>query len=486
MKNVFRRVLNSGMGYLPFKIIEGIFGIISLSMYSYLLTIDAYGNYGIVNNTMMIIYLLSIGWFVFVAIRYVKEQKTITDKENFYSNVLALQGIVLACLILIYITFGSGLIIAFEYDKILLLTYILFFGGYALTQFYTHLLLYIDRRLMNVIIVVLSAVLKPILVFTLYKLSVPLIYILFIGHGLVDLVMGLIAFVTVKPYKYFKSSAVNKAKFREFFNYGFPLIGLTLTMYVLNVSDRYIIRFFYSKSEVGLYTPNYSLASAAFLMISYGLSRGFYPRLLTAWKDKDIIRTEEILASGIKNFLFIALPATTGMVLLSKTIGEAFISEKYAQGYSVIGFVAIGMFFLGLAEYANKEWELNGNTKPIFKNSIIAAFVNLVFNFIFIPIYGFIAAAVTTSFSFVIYFLICIINRKKEIHYGLNIREIISIIIANLVMIIAVVLSGMLNLSPMPLLAARVLIGVLSYMIIIIVLKVYDIKKILYNQERDY
>ena len=482
MNKLFRKVLNSGMGYLPFKIIEGVFGILSLSLYTYLLTTTTYGQYGVVNTTMMVVYLLTIGWFMFVANRYVKEQKTDEDKRIFYSNLLGLQGLVFAGLFLVYIVFSLIMVKVFEYDVKLLLVYVLFFAGYMMTQFYTHMLLYVDRRLMNVILVVLSAVAKPCLVYLLYRAGVETLYILFIGHGLVDLLMGSIAFGAIGPYRFFDAGLVKIAKFKEFFAYGFPLIGLTLTMYILNISDRYIIKGFYSDHEVGLYTSNYSLASAAFLMISYGLSRGFYPRLLAAWKDNRKAEAEGILGSGIKNYLFLALPAATGMYILSDNIGRAFIADKFSGGYPVIGLVAIGMFFLGLAEYANKGWELKGNTKPIFRNSLLAAVVNLVLNFAFVPRFGFIAAALTTALSFGVYFAVCFVNRMKEVQVKLNVREIASIILADIVMAVVVYLAGGLKLPPMALVISQVAVGGVSYMILIGLLRVYDIKEFI-NRE---
>jgi len=482
MKNLIRKMFNSSLGYLPFKIIEGILGIISLSLYTHLLSLNNYGNYGTVNSTMMLTYLLSIGWFIFVAIRYIKEQKTKEEKQEFFSNVLALQGIIIVALLIIYSIFSFAMINSFNYDFRLLLVYLVFFLGYTMNQFYVHLLLYVDERLLNVQLVVVASLLKPVLVGSLFLLDVPTEYIIFIGHGAVDFVVGTIAVIKIKPYQYFTINKINLNKFKEFFKYGFPLIGLTLTMYVLNISDRYLIKGFYSDIEVGYYTPNYSLASAAFLMISYGLSRGFYPRLLGAFKDHDYKQSGNILASAIKNYLFLALPAATGMFLLSKDISTTFLDEKYIVGHQVIGLVAMGMFFLGLAEYANKEWELSGNTKPIFYNSLKAAIVNVVLNIIFIPIFGFLAAAATTAFSFLVYCIICFFNRKKKITYQLETKNIISIFVGVIFMVICVMTSDLIPVTGGLLLAIKVIIGIVSYMSIILLLKVYNIREFMKRQ----
>ena len=45
----------------------------------------------------------------------------------------------------------------------------------------------------------------------------PVEYIIFIGHGVSDLLVGTIAFIKVKPYRYFAFKYVKYDKFKEFF-----------------------------------------------------------------------------------------------------------------------------------------------------------------------------------------------------------------------------------------------------------------------------
>ena len=463
MRLKVQRFFNSSVGYLPFKIIEGIFGIISLSLYSHLLIPDEYGLYGIINNTVMLTYLLSFGWFYFVAMRFIGEIESIKTRKTFFSNMLSLQGLIYGVLLLAYLVLSMTLIFRFDFNPWLLITYVVFFIGYMLNQFYINLLLYVQERFLNVILVVLAAVLKPIFVYGLYKYGVNSLYILFLGHGVVDIILGIVALYSIGPYRYFDKKSIQKSQFATYLRYGFPLIGLTLTMYILNISDRYILRFFYSEYEVGLYVPNYAIASAAFLMLAYGLSRGFYPKLLTAWANEDKKEAGNILSMGIKIYLLLGLPAATGMVILSKDIGQIIIAPEYKAGYPVIGIVAFGMFFLNLADYMNKEWELSKNTRPIFINSLIAAVTNLGLNLMFIPQYGLMMAAYSTLFASIIYFAMSSIRRKKILQISLEKKELFSIIFANVVMTICVIISSMLPIQGYILIISKCAIGIVSY-----------------------
>ncbi len=463
MRLRIQNFFNSSVGYLPFKIIEGIFGIVSLSLYSHLLLPHEYGLYGIINNTVMLTYLLAFGWFYFVAMRFIGEIDNLDERKTFFSNMLSLQGRIYGLLILIYLGLSMILIYGFSFNPWLLAVYVVFFVGYMFNQFYINLLLYVHMRFLNVVLVVLAAVLKPMLVYGFYKSGIDTIYILFLGHGVVDITLGLIAFYYIRPYRYFSKNSIKKEQFKEYLRYGFPLIGLTLTMYVLNISDRYILRFFYSEYVVGLYVPNYAIASSTFLMIAYGLSRGFYPKLLTAWGKESKKEAGRILSFGIKTYILLGLPAATGMLLLSKDIGQIIIAKEYEAGYAVIGIVAFGMFFLNLADYMNKEWELSKNTRPIFINSLIAAVVNLGLNLILIPKYGLIMAAYTTLVASIIYFVASGVRRKKILEVVIEKKYLFSVIFANLVMSICVIISAVLPLQGYVLIVAKAMIGIVSY-----------------------
>lgn len=473
IRSVIGRFFHSSMGYLPFKIIEGIFGIVSLSIYSFILTPEQYGKYGTVNSAVMLIYLLSIGWLFFISIRRIQGLHTPEEKKEFFTNVFFIQFVVSAILLGLYLTGVVGITWFGKTDLWLWISILVFFGGYMLNQYYVGLLLYVERRLENVIITVLMSLLKPLLVYLFYKSGIESSYIIFLGHGIVEIFLGGYAFLLVRPYAFFDKKLLKKGFLKETFQYGFPLIGLTLTMYILNLSDRYMILFFRSEYEVGLYVSNYMIASSAFIMISYGLSRGFLPKLMAAWNHNEKEKAFCILADGIKNFVFLALPAAVGMLLLAHKIGALVVDERYQEGYGIIGIVALGMLFLGLAEYANKGWELTSNTRPIFFHSLIAALCNIVLNLIFIPIFGFKSGAYTTAVAFFIYFVISYGRRNKEVEIRLPIREYVGILGSTLVMILVVYLCNYLPFEGSIQLFASILLGMLSYFAMIILTKVY-------------
>ena len=283
----------------------------------------------------------------------------------------------------------------------------------------------------------------------------------------------MIALKMIKPCLNFSWGKYQWSSLKKYFSYGYPMIGLMLTMYILNVSDRFMIKGFYSTRELGIYAPNYAIASALFVLLTYGLSRGYYPRVLKVWKDRNHKKTELYMKQALTNYIVLITPAVVGVYIVSNTLAKVVLDTAYIEGYPVIGLVAIGMGFLGLADYYNKTWELASNTGQIFINSFIAAIVNLVLNFIFIPKYGYIAAAYTTMISFVFYAILSYVRREHTFHFSPNISFLLKVLVANVVMAFCVIMTSRLDLNLLPLMLLQACIGVLTYGSIIWTLKVY-------------
>jgi O-antigen/teichoic acid export membrane protein len=93
--------------------------------------------------------------------------------------------------------------------------------------------------------------------------------------------------------------------------------------------------------------------------------------------------------------------------------------KKYWSGIWVIPPVVLGIYFQFIYSlYVNIEFYLK-KTKFISIGTIIAALLNIILNYFFIPLYGYIAAAYTTLASYIILFILhfIIANRwiKKDV-----------------------------------------------------------------------
>ena len=88
--------------------------------------------------------------------------------------------------------------------------------------------------------------------------------------------------------------------------------------------------------------------------------------------------------------------------MFSKEILRFVFGSDYVLASPMLVIISIGFFINYIMINVTDTLRLLKKTKLIFYNSIIIAFLNVFLNYLLIPVYGGIGAAIATSFSFVI------------------------------------------------------------------------------------
>jgi O-antigen/teichoic acid export membrane protein len=93
-----------------------------------------------------------------------------------------------------------------------------------------------------------------------------------------------------------------------------------------------------------------------------------------------------------------------GFILIAPEVYRVMAPQEYWPGISLIPLIALACYFNFLYSFpANYEF-YNEKTRLISVGTICAAIINIVCNFIFIPLYAGIGAAIATLISFVFLF----------------------------------------------------------------------------------
>ena len=175
-----------------------------------------------------------------------------------------------------------------------------------------------------------------------------------------------------------------------------PLIGYSLAAQILNVSDRMMIGQMVNNSAVGIYSTLYTVSSIS-LMVWQAIHSSFVPYLFKSLESKD---------TGIKkiSLQLMILYAGVAVVLtyLAPEIVRILATEEYYEAIYIMPPIAAGVFFTAFANIYSDIAVYYKKTKYVMYPAAIAALVNLVLNYIFIKAYGYMAAAYTTLFSYIL------------------------------------------------------------------------------------
>jgi len=469
------RIAKDSFVYLLGKGIEGAVGILTISLYTRFFLPEVYSDYNLISTAINIAFVVLMSWLTQAGYRYINMYSGPKKKVLFFSTVFRAWCFVnlsvwLVCAAAFLFMNGAG-----ERDiRYYIIAAAVMFTGYSTSQMLLGFLTALRQIKLNLILSVFSVTAKLVLasagvLFTPIGASTPAAVI--IAGILVDFTVVSIILVRMKIFSFINPGAFSKATFRKFFSFGMPIAGMGLAMSLLNLSDRFVIIFSLGREagsvQNGIYAANYSLSSAVFTVLMIGMMRGVYPNILKTWKNSDRQTAMSLLTQGIRNYMLIAMPCVFGLSVLSDMISKTVLDTEYHPGSSVIIWVSVGMFFLGLTEYGNKPWELTSRTMPALLNSLACGLLNITVNLLFIPVYGYMTAAVTTAISYFVYYLVAAIGGRRVLKYKLPVGSAVRILVSCVVMGGAVLFVrkalNMLGLPSVLILAVSVLTGVIVY-----------------------
>ena len=190
--------------------------------------------------------------------------------------------------------------------------------------------------------------------------------------------------------------------------FNIPLLAYYFSQVIFNQSDRIMISHMVGTDKAALYGVACSLATVlSFVMnaINSSYIPWFYGKLRTGAQ-----RENRRISMGISLVLAILL---SGVIWFAPEIILIFSNRNYVEAANVVPPVAMSTFLLFYAQlFINVEF-FHEQKGSLVWASVGAAVANLVLNWIYIPKFGYVAAAYTTLVSYILFaFCNCLAMKK--------------------------------------------------------------------------
>lgn len=206
---------------------------------------------------------------------------------------------------------------------------------------------------------------------------------------------------TIAVLQFYKGKCFfNKEYWKYAFFFNIPLIPHYLSGILLNQGDRIMIDNMVGKYEVATYSVAYNIGMLLNIVLM-AINGAFTPWMYTELRKRNyfnIKKMTNVLMIIMSILLFVLIAFAPEMIRI-------FATSDYYEAVYVIPPVAGSVFFnLMYAFFSNVEFYYEKN-KFVMIASMGAAILNIVLNAIFIPLYGYLAAGYTTLASYLIYCL---------------------------------------------------------------------------------
>ena len=195
-----------------------------------------------------------------------------------------------------------------------------------------------------------------------------------------------------------------------------PLIIHSLAKNVLDVSDRIMISYLCGKSEAGIYGTIYSISLIS-LLVWNAINASLIPIMFEKLENQEY----EYIETLLQPILVIFGVITLGITLIAPEIVKILLTDAYFEAVYLIPALSGGTFLTALYNIYGNILMYKKKTTYIMSATTITALVNIALNYVFINIFGYIAAAYTTFLGFILLavlqrFMVNIVYKKKVIN----------------------------------------------------------------------
>ena len=415
MNSKYKKLKNNTMLMLISNFSSKVLVFLLIPFYTRILSTEEYGISDIIFTTVNLLYPIFTLLMTEAILRFSLDNNKRNDNESIFSISIYISLIGFILLIIL----GPIISKTLNIDN-----YIIYFYLYYISTIIYLLISQFVKGIGKVKEFAISGVINTVITI-ICNIFMLVVFNLKIKGYILSYVIGMILsslylFKTGKVYLYFISvKKINKKKLKEMLKYSIPMIPNSISWWISNSSDKYILTMFRNFSETGIYSASYKIPT---------LLTTFSSVFIGSWQLSSIdeFGTEENIKfhrDVYSNYSSIITFFVTWLIFLSKIISKVLFSIEYYIAWKPAIILLFAFLFNTLSGFLGTIYTSAKKTIYLFLSTMIAALINIIFNVILIPKFGMQGAAIATLISYWFIWLFRIINTKSILNMNISIKK---------------------------------------------------------------
>lgn len=225
--------------------------------------------------------------------------------------------------------------------------------------------------------------------------------------------------IRLKIWRYISLGAVSKSMQRKLLSYGGPLIATTIGWWLNNVSDRYVVTLLCGVSANGIYSVAYKIPSILMTLQSI-FNQAWQISTVDQYNKED----KDGFFSNIYNFFnAVNVIGCSILILFTKLIAQILFANEFYNAWYYAPFLMISVVFGSLIGVVDGIFQAVKDSKTQSKAVIFGAIFNVIGNFILVYYIGPLGAAISTTLSYEVTWIISILCVRKYMSFKLRLKK---------------------------------------------------------------
>lgn len=232
-----------------------------------------------------------------------------------------------------------------------------------------------------------------------------------------------ILFLKTRLYSRVQIKYLSANRIKELLAYSWPMVPNSMSMWIIRLSDRFVVTFFMGVAANAVYSVANKIPSILTIALN---------AFIMAWQESASMVSRETDAdkyySEMFRTMFDFMSGFSGVLIAATPIlFRILVRGDYAAAYNQIPILFIGMLFFSMSSFLGGIYVAYKETKSIGTTTLAAAFCNLSIDLFLIKRIGLYAASSSTLISYFLLFIFRIINLKKFVNFHYDKKHTIAV-----------------------------------------------------------
>lgn len=240
----------------------------------------------------------------------------------------------------------------------------------------------------------------------------------------------------------FKVIRYQKVSFKSIFSHFKPTISLfipQISIQIYLVLNKTMLGIFGTNHDVGIFENSDKMLKLVLAIVT-ATGIVMLPRVSNTFKTSDMEKVNIYLYQSFRFVTYLAFPLSFGMFAIIPNLVPWFFGNGFLEVILISQLMAPIIILIAWSNVLGTQYLLPINKTTLFTISVTSgAIVNLIFNFILIPKYYVVGAAISTVIAEFIVVLVQYILIKKNIQTRLLFKGTINYFISSLIMALSIV-----------------------------------------------
>lgn len=254
---------------------------------------------------------------------------------------------------------------------------------------------------------------------TFFIVSLNLVLLLWLKKGLsgymlsyiiASVLSSLYMIIFGKVYKLgFNIASPDNTLQNDMLRYSVPLIPNNISWWISNVSDRYILTFLVGVAATGIYSVAYKIPTIIAVLSSIFMNAW----RLSAVEDFGTEKSKRLFEGVFSKLTVLLVLAASFLMLINKPLAKLLFSKNFYQAWQYVPLLIMTSVIRAYCDFFGTIYTSAFKTRYLAISTAMGAVVNIILNFILIPICGIIGAAIATLISYMVIWISQLINSRK-------------------------------------------------------------------------